>query len=132
MPLAPHTTLIVDDEAAVRVATARLLRVSGFGAIPVSSTGAALHDLTSPLPGKFPAAIGTNLMMRIVTGSQLADEVSVRWPGLPVMFISAHADHPLLRREVIDRGRRFLPKPFAVDASSKHTSTGSANTRCMG
>jgi len=107
--------LVVDDDQGVRVGVSRLLRASGFHPFAAASGPEALAYLAGLAAHELPAMIIMDLMMPGMTGLELADEVARGWPDLPVLFVSAHTDHPM-RRSVVESGRRFLAKPFAADA----------------
>jgi CheY-like chemotaxis protein len=97
--------LLVDDDAAVREVTARILQDLGYGVLEAGSGGAALDVLDRE------AAIDLLLVdfaMPGMNGAEVAREVQARRPGLPVLFITGYADTEALAAG----GGRILRKPF--------------------
>lgn len=97
--------LVVEDEIFIRLATADLLRDSGYRVLEAASAAEALELLD--------ATAAINLVITDVRmpgardGLALAREVRQRWPGLPVVIASGHLDED--RDGLADR---FLRKPY--------------------
>jgi CheY-like chemotaxis protein len=103
------TILVVDDEAAVRAVTARILERNGFRVIQTSSGAAALEQVERSGP---PALVVTDLMMQGVGGAELSRRLKERWPSLPVLFMSGYSPDELLRQGTIGSERELIQKPF--------------------
>jgi FixJ family two-component response regulator len=99
---------VVDDDESVRESLPDLLRVLGFEAHAFSSANEFLGSesvdqangliLDVAMPGR--------------TGPELQQELAVRRPGLPIVFITAHRDETL-RFRLLGRGAiACLYKPF--------------------
>lgn len=56
----------------------------------------------------------TDVVMPKMGGIALADEIERRQPGTPVVFMSGHADDPMLE-EHFASGALFIEKPFTVE-----------------
>ncbi|MEO8796524.1 MAG: sigma-54 dependent transcriptional regulator [Polyangiaceae bacterium] len=100
--------LVVDDDAAVGRVLVALLEQQRFTAHFVTSGEAALAALESR---PFDVVV-SDLQMPGVDGMQLLDAIGVRFPGLPVILLTAHGSVPLaveaMKRGAID----FMLKPF--------------------
>ncbi|WP_066775659.1 PAS domain S-box protein, partial [Sphingomonas sp. CCH5-D11] len=81
--------LLVDDEDAVRTATAHMLEEAGFTVIEAASGAAALQTL-----GAQPdmAVLVTDHLMPGMDGTQLARRAREIRPGLPCLIVSGYAD----------------------------------------
>jgi FixJ family two-component response regulator len=102
---------VVDDEAAVRVALSRLLRLAGYQVAAFESGERFLASLVLRVPAcalldvNMPGLSGLQVQARLV-----ADRV-----GLPVVFITA-SDDPTIERLALEAGGlRVLHKPFGND-----------------
>jgi PAS domain S-box-containing protein len=107
------TLLVVDDEAAVRMVTARILERSGFRVFQASSGAAAIAHIESSGP---PTLVVTDIMMQPVGGVELAQWLKKRWPALPVLFMSGYSADELRRQGTIGYDRELIQKPFTHQA----------------
>jgi two-component system C4-dicarboxylate transport response regulator DctD len=105
------TVLIVDDDAVLRGALAQWLDLSGFATHVADSVDAAL----AALDAKLYDAVLCDVRMPGRDGIELLDIARERWPGLPLVLLTGHADVPLavdaLKRGAFD----FLTKPHDPD-----------------
>jgi CheY-like chemotaxis protein len=99
--------LLVDDDAAVRATTGELLLLYGYRIVDADSGAAALALLET---GVTVDVVVTDVAMPGMTGPELARELRARWPRLPVVFISGHADPEAVSGP--DGLRHFVRKPF--------------------
>jgi FixJ family two-component response regulator len=102
---------IVDDDEAMRVGIARLLRAEGYEVRLHESAG---HFLLTP-PHHGPGCVILDLQMPGPSGLELQEAMSNRGDSLPVIFLSGHGD---IRQSVhaIQRGAvDFLTKPVDAD-----------------
>ena len=106
--------LVVDDDAHVRRATARLARELGFGVAEADGGATALELLAS---GTHVDVVVTDVRMPGMTGPRLATRIEQLHPGLPVVFVTGFADELLAERPG-DRDR-MLTKPYDADALSR-------------
>lgn len=105
--------LVVDDDATLRRALTRMLRLWGHEATPVASAEASLETLAST-EGAFDALI-TDFAMPKMTGTALLDVVGARWPTLPGLLISGFTADEDVRSAVAASRRSFLGKPFSAE-----------------
>ncbi|MGH7523966.1 MAG: ATP-binding protein [Gemmatimonadales bacterium] len=108
-----HTVLLVEDEAAVRLAARRMLERSGYRVVEAADGQAALtvaagHD--GPIH-----AVVTDLMMPGMDGRTFADRLHASQPGVPVIFTSGYTDDAVIRRGIVNSSHTFLQKPFTRD-----------------
>jgi two-component system cell cycle sensor histidine kinase/response regulator CckA len=107
-----ETILIVDDEHAVLGLTHLMLRRSGYALIPASSGKEALH-LFEVWPDLEVDLLMADIVMPGMNGVELAEEIRVLRPNLPVLFFSAYSDQEILR-PVIARRVPYIAKPFTA------------------
>jgi PAS domain S-box-containing protein len=105
-----ETILIVDDEEALREVTRRILTRSGYNVITASSGAQAIEFAVSH-DGPIHLLL-TDVIMPMMQGPTVANEVRKLRPGIPVLFMSGHAQ-PVLEAEAV-LGTQFLllEKPF--------------------
>jgi FixJ family two-component response regulator len=103
---------IVDDDEAVREALKSLLKSVGFQA----DTFASAEEFLSS--GQLPctACLILDVRMPGMSGVELHDRLSASHRGLPVVFISAHADDDARARALENGAVGFLQKPFSDEA----------------
>ena len=108
MPSRPLVT-VVDDDESVRESLPDLLREVGFA---VQAFSSAEEFLASPALNQSRCLI-LDIAMPGMTGPELQNELARRGNGVPIVFLTAHADEAL-REELIERGAvDCLFKPFA-------------------
>jgi DNA-binding NarL/FixJ family response regulator len=54
-----------------------------------------------------------------MSGTELAAELSVRYPEIRVLFMSGYTDDAVVRHGLLAAGRAFLQKPFTPDAFTR-------------
>jgi len=106
------TLLLVDDDPLVRRSLQRSLTQRGFGVLVASRAEEALQLLEKGPPAR---AVLSDLIMPGMSGAELAREIATRWPGLPVLLMSAYASPALSGGPAPPPGTVFVAKPFVVD-----------------
>jgi CheY-like chemotaxis protein len=107
-----ETVLLAEDETAVRVLAARVLRDRGYTVLEAADGDEALRlarehgDATIDL-------LLTDLVMPHLSGRALVEQVAGIYPGVKVLFISGYADNAVVHHGRIDAGVEFLHKPFS-------------------
>jgi two-component system cell cycle sensor histidine kinase/response regulator CckA len=106
------TILLVEDEDAVRLFSARALRNKGYQVLEARSGEAALEICGEHLDEI--DLIISDVVMPRMDGPTMIKEVRSRRADLPVIFISGYAEDAFRRR--IDAGEEvnFLLKPFTL------------------
>jgi len=109
------TVLLVEDDPSVRSITARILRRQGYVVVEVSrpSEARAFSELGDEID-----LLLTDLVMPEISGVKLADELTLRRPGLRVLYMTGYAGAALSMGEadVLDPEERVIQKPFTSDA----------------
>ncbi len=85
----PAHVLVVDDDHAVRATTAALLSELGYDVYEASGGDDALDALECEPPIDL---MLTDVVMPGMTGPELARQARLRYPHLPVVFISGYSD----------------------------------------
>ena len=100
--------LVVEDDAELRSLTAALLEEEQLDTIECESAEAALAVML--MGGREVAMIFADIRLRgVMDGIDLAHEVKLRWPLLPVVLTSGH---PLERIRELPPGVAYMPKPW--------------------
>lgn len=107
-----ETVLIVEDEHAVRKATAEFLGLQGYTVLEAKDGVDALsvaknHGATIHL-------VVTDVVMPNMSGGQLAMELSNLRPEARLLFVSGYAGKTVLDHKVFDLETNFLQKPYTL------------------
>ena len=103
---------LVDDEAPVRVALGRLLRLADFTVLAFASGEAFLDSLAERLPD----CVLLDLHLPGLTGLQVQARLRESGLRLPLVFITASDDAELARQALDAGGLCVLHKPFGNEA----------------
>ena len=106
------TVLLVEDEDAVRLFSARALRNKGYKVLEAASGESAL-DLLKNAQGPVDLLI-TDIVMPRMDGPSLIKEVRERRPNIKVICISGYAEDGFRKRLDASDDIHFLPKPFSL------------------
>ncbi|NTU84599.1 MAG: PAS domain S-box protein, partial [Chloroflexales bacterium] len=111
LPQGNETILVVEDEEAVRVLTARILRSCGYSVLEAAHGVEALRIARTYQPAMIHLLL-TDMVMPQMGGRATADQVTAVYPGIKVLFMSGYTEHASLRQSRIVDGERFIQKPF--------------------
>jgi two-component system cell cycle sensor histidine kinase/response regulator CckA len=113
------TVLVVDDESEVRTLIAEILRGSGYRVVVAPDGDAAIALLERA--GRPVDLLVTDVVMPVMSGTDLAARVTKRFPGTRVLFVSGFVPagsaalrgaplvtKPLRRAELLDAARTAL------------------------
>ncbi|HEY2891925.1 MAG TPA: ATP-binding protein, partial [Dongiaceae bacterium] len=106
------TILLVEDEDAVRLFSARALRNKGYKVIEARSGEAALVIMGQD--GEPIDLLITDVVMPEMDGPALVEEVRSRRPDMKVIFISGYAESAFRQRASDGSMLHFLAKPFSL------------------
>nr|MBA2627435.1 response regulator [Gemmatimonadales bacterium] len=114
-PVAPgrggsERVLLVEDEVAVRVLAARILRDAGYAVVEATNGPDALKVLRGS--GAVDAVV-TDVVMPGMGGRELAEHLHAIDPAMPVLFMSGYTGSDVLGGGLQDSGAPFLQKPFS-------------------
>lgn len=106
------TVLLVEDEDAVRLFSARALRHKGYQVLEAVSGEQALQMLDEQ--AKVVDLLITDVVMPQMDGPEMVRLVREKHPDLKVIFISGYAEDNFRERLDQDSDIHFLPKPFSL------------------
>ncbi len=107
------TILLVEDEDAIRLFSARALRNKGYTVLEARGGETAieiLKNLREPVD-----LIVTDIVMPDMDGPALVEWVRARDPGMRVICISGYAEETFRKRLSAEPDIHFLPKPFSLE-----------------
>jgi two-component system, cell cycle sensor histidine kinase and response regulator CckA len=111
-PRGSETVLLVEDEQAVRRATAEFLTLQGYTVL-VAKDG--VHALSvAKNHGSTIHLLISDVVMPNMSGGQLAKELSQLRPGTKLLFVSGYAGKTVLDHKVVDLETNFLQKPYTL------------------
>ena len=105
--------LLVEDADALRKLAQTFLESSGFRVLSAASGEAAL-DIAAHHSGPFDLLL-TDVVMPGMNGRVLAEQLSMRQPGLKVLFLSGYTDSFIAGHGVLEQGTNLLHKPFTEE-----------------
>jgi CheY-like chemotaxis protein len=103
--------LLVEDDPHVRRAAIRALESGGYR-VRIAKDGMAALDIAAQEEGRLDLVV-TDVVMPGLDGGALVEELKIRYPGLPALFVSGYPDEALSDHGVLREGVEFLPKPFS-------------------
>lgn len=104
-----NTVLFIDQEPSLRIIAIRTLEHAGYSVVTArdSRESIALIALHGP-----PSIVVTDAMVASVHGRELARQLSVEWPALPVVLMTAYLPADFYLAEVPQAATRTMQKPF--------------------
>jgi CheY-like chemotaxis protein len=105
-----ETILVVEDEDSVRKFITRALTAQGYRVLESRNGVEALnllHATEQPLD-----LVMTDLVMPDMGGPELAAQIRLLWPSLPVLYTSGYSKQTDDTREALANAEHFLSKPF--------------------
>ncbi len=109
-----ETVLLVEDDQEVRQLAARILRNQGYTVIEAANGQEALY-LVEQRAGQKIHLLLTDLVMPLLSGLELAQQVVSQRPDLCVLFMSGYTNQPDRMDKQLTSDRTFLQKPFTPD-----------------
>jgi two-component system, cell cycle sensor histidine kinase and response regulator CckA len=107
-----ETILLVEDEDALRRATAEFLTLRGYTVLEARDGKDAMS--IAKHHGKAIDLAVTDVVMPRASGGQLAQELNTMRPETRVLFVSGYAGQTILDHKVVDVENNFLQKPFTL------------------
>jgi CheY-like chemotaxis protein len=108
-----ETILLVEDEIAVRHMLREALSAAGYRVWEAANGAEALEEWGERVDDIH--LLVTDVIMPVMNGVALADELKDRSSKLSVILMSGHADDLISSHGVRNRAFDFLPKPFLPD-----------------
>ena len=109
-----EVVLIVEDEAAMREVTRRMLERSGYRVLAVA-TGQEAVDIVTSQPASVDVLL-TDVIMPKMLGKEVADRIRAASPGIRVVFMSGYTQGLLSAQGVLESGVNLIEKPFSKTA----------------
>ena len=109
--LGSERILLVEDQAAVRSLIARALEESGYEVTQATQGEHALELWEKKGPFDL---VATDVVMPVMGGARLVEELKRRVPEVRVLFLSGYTTDTLVRQVVKNAQVSFLSKPFAL------------------
>ena len=106
-----RSILVVEDDPMVRRLVANALTKSRYRVVEAESGEAALTMIDADVLER-PHLLVTDVVMTGVSGVQVAERFIVRYPNVPVLFMSGYANEVLASQGLRRTGSAFLGKPF--------------------
>jgi len=113
--MSKRTVYIVDDNTEFREATRFWLAGYGFDVLTWGDPAAAVEALARHDPAT-PACLMLDVRMPQLSGLDVHDRLLERQVGLPVIYMSGHADVPLAVQAMRKGAVTLLEKPFDDEA----------------
>jgi two-component system, cell cycle sensor histidine kinase and response regulator CckA len=117
IPSGNETVLLVEDEPAVRLLTANVLRTLGYEVIEAADGEEAVRAAqTSTRPIDL---MITDVIMPHLGGREAVERIRESRPELRVLFVSGYTDDAIVRHGVLQAEMPFLHKPFTPPMLAK-------------
>ena len=102
---------VIDDDRSIRWVLERALRKAEMH-VTCFSNGVGIMEA---LEREQPDAILTDIRMPGIDGLDLLEQITARYPGLPVIIMTAHSDLDSAVSAFHGGAFEYLPKPFDLD-----------------
>jgi len=100
--------LVVDDNPGIATLMSQLLSMRGYEVV----TAADAQQAEAEVRRQAPDLILSDVRMPGIDGLELQRRVRLKYPRLPVIFITAHYDNEIRQRALRQGAAGFLHKPF--------------------
>ncbi|HLK61617.1 MAG TPA: ATP-binding protein [Chthonomonadaceae bacterium] len=114
LPRGSETILLVEDDDMVRAYAGQALRTLGYTVFEASDGAKALVRSANH-PGEIHLLL-TDVVMPLMSGRQLAEQLERTRPGLRILYASGYTDNTIIHHGVLDAGVTFLQKPYTHSA----------------
>jgi two-component system cell cycle sensor histidine kinase/response regulator CckA len=110
LPRGSETLLVVEDEPAVKQMARNILAAQGY-VVLLASNGQEALQVVREYKGHIDLVF-TDVIMPLMGGKVMSELMKSKYPDLKILFTSGYADEPIARHGVLERGVKFLPKPY--------------------
>jgi two-component system cell cycle sensor histidine kinase/response regulator CckA len=107
-----ETLLVVEDEHAVRKASAEFLRMQGYQVLEAKD-GMDAVSVAQQYKSTIHLVV-TDVVMPNMSGGELAKALEKARPEVKILFVSGYAGETVLNHKVIDLQTNFLQKPYSL------------------
>ena len=108
-----ETVLVVEDQAAVRHVTRRMLERHGYTVLEAPDGETALR-IAEKHHGSVDLLL-TDVVMPGLSGRQLATQLAALRPKMRVLYMSGYTDDAIMRHGILQLGVAYLQKPFTPE-----------------
>ena len=130
LPLGIETVLLVDDEPALRGLASTVLREQGYNVLEAANGHDALRLARRCPQGELDLLL-TDVVMPLMGGKELAEQLTELHPNARVLFISGYTGETVAHHGVAGMDTDFMQKPFTVDTlARKVREVLGARTKC--
>lgn len=112
-----ETVLLVEDEEVVRDMVRDMLQDSGYYVIEAKDGHEAL-SLSRQHRGEIHLML-TDVVMPLMSGRELAEQLTLQRPDLSVLYMSGYTDDAIVHHGVLMEGTAFIGKPFSPDTLAR-------------
>lgn len=111
-PRSDATILVVDDDASVLRVASKVLVRAGYDVLEANGGPEALQ-LADERDGALDLLL-TDVVMPGMSGRELGQELTARYPGIRVLYMSAYTEDEVILQGVRVAEVNFIAKPFTV------------------
>lgn len=104
--------LVVEDEEVVRRIIRDTLGERGFRVVEAENGVQGLEYLDRGEPVRL---VICDVVMPVMSGKALGDQIRARYPHLPILFMSGYTGEDVVYRGLLAPESRFISKPFAAE-----------------
>ena len=112
-----ETVLVVEDEPAVLSLSCRALEAQGY--VVLRATDAETAQRIVERHGGTIHLLLTDVVMPGLSGRELADRLTVKRPGIRVLYMSGYPGDAVVQHGALPSGTAFLQKPFSPDGLAR-------------
>ncbi|HXK95128.1 MAG TPA: cache domain-containing protein [bacterium] len=109
-----ETILLVEDEESVRNLISRTLQQYGYNVVEASCSSEAFLQICGPHEGSIDVLL-LDVVMAEMSGRELAEHLTLLYPGLKVIFMSGYTDDAILHHGILEDEVNFLQKPITPE-----------------
>jgi len=113
LPRGRETIMLVEDEANIRNMVVEVLSDLGYTLIEAEDGQEALESFEK-YHGEIHLLL-TDVIMPKMSGSELAQKITGKYPGVKVLYMSGYTEDAILQHGVLKEGVKFLQKPISSD-----------------
>ncbi len=117
VPRGNETILVVEDEDALRELAVRILRRQGYKVLEASDGGEALmlcEKHREPID-----LVLSDVVMPGMSGREVTERIQAIHPEAKALYMSGYTDNVVVHHGVLDKGTRFIHKPFTIDGLAR-------------
>jgi len=107
------TILVVEDEPDVRMVVCKMLSMSGYKVLEAPGPVEAMAIFENNKDQI--DLLLTDVIMPVMNGRELHEQIALMRPGIKTLFISGYADGVIDDTGILSAGVNFLQKPFTPD-----------------